>query len=89
MNFIKKNFKHFLIGIFLFFFILMLDLEIGLSAFGMGMESQHFINSVEKTIDKYIPKGKVVIDGKGQFFKVVVMQLKKIIFNRCSTNSNS
>lgn len=63
MNFIRKNSKHILIGITLSFFVLMLGLGLGLSAFGMGMESQHFITSVNKAIDNYIPKGKVVIDG--------------------------
>lgn len=68
MNFIKKNFKYILIGTTLSFFILILGLGLGLSAFGMGMESQRFITSVEKTIDKYISKGKVVLNGNGDFF---------------------
>lgn len=79
MDFIKRNFKHVLMSITLFFFVLMLGLGLGLSAFGMGMESQRFITSVEKTIDKYIPKGKVVIDGSKLDFiyKIAVDKLKE------------
>ncbi len=68
MDFIRKNSRHILMGITLSFFVLMLGLGLGLSAFGMGMESQRFITSVDKAIDKYIPKGKVVLNGKGEFF---------------------
>lgn len=66
MNFIKKNAKHILMGVTLSFFVLILGLGLGLSAFGMGMESQRFITSVEKTIDKYIPKGEVVVSAEGK-----------------------
>lgn len=66
MNFIKKNSKHILMGVTLSFFILMIGLGLGLSAFGMGMESQRFITSIDKAIDKYLPKGKIVVDGSVQ-----------------------
>lgn len=71
MNFIKKNSKHILMGLTLSFFVLMLGLGLGLSAFGMGMESQRFITSVDKVIDKYIPKGKVVVDGSVEPIEIV------------------
>ncbi|MCL6429010.1 hypothetical protein LT335_00571 [Spiroplasma sp. JKS002669] len=77
MNFIKKNSKHILMGLTLSFFVLMLGLGLGLSAFGMGMESQRFITSVDKVIDKYIPKGKVVLNGKGQYFDTTYVLLRK------------
>jgi len=64
-------------GLTLSFFVLMLGLGLGLSAFGMGMESQRFITSVDKVIDKYIPKGKVVLNGKGQYFDTTYVLLRK------------
>lgn len=77
MNFIKRNFKHVWMSVTLSLFVLMLGLGIGLSAFGMGMESQRFINSVEKSIDKYLPKGTVVIDGSKGLYSIAVLQLKE------------
>ena len=76
MTFIKSKFKHFLMGVSLLMFILMLSLGNGLSAFGMGMESQKFINSVERSIDHYLPKGKVVLDSKGGAFGLAKDTLK-------------
>ncbi|WP_236681402.1 hypothetical protein [Spiroplasma mirum] len=64
-------------GVTLLMFILMLDLGIGLSASGMvGMDLQKFINSVERSIDHYLPKGKVVLDSKGGAFKLAKDILK-------------
>lgn len=78
MNFIKRNFKYVWMSVTLSLFVLMLGLGIGLSAFGMGMESQRFISSVENTIDKYLTKGTVVIDGsKGFIYDMAVSKLQE------------
>jgi len=66
MRLLKKNSKHILAAILLSCLALFLGLGLGLSAFGMGMESQRFINSVDAMIDKYIPEGKVVVNGSAE-----------------------
>lgn len=72
MRLLKKNSKHILAAILLSCLALFLGLGLGLSAFGMGMESQRFINSVDAMIDKYIPEGKVVVDSNAELIGGVV-----------------
>lgn len=66
MQLLKKNSKHIFAAILLTCLALFLGLGLGLSAFGMGVESQRFINSVDAMIDRYIPQGKVVLDGSAE-----------------------
>ena len=66
MQLLKKNSKHIFAAILLTCLALFLGLGLGLSAFVMGVESQRFINSVDAMIDRYIPQGKVVLDGSAE-----------------------
>lgn len=54
----KKHFKYFILAISSVLFITVLSIGLGLTAYGLGIESKSFTYSVRDHINKIIPKGK-------------------------------